>query len=170
LHAGYIRLQTHTQNMKNRIAFPLQQWLYEDSSLLRYSTLHVLWIIKVTVYCAVRAVSSNVIKIAKFCPSLALPTLTVFCHNAALQTRTAVQMFKPSSAAHPSAALSLCYLQLPTLCLVLACRYQHEDQALPENLGGNKPFHFPLIMINLVSASLASINFKLMVPCIMIQC
>ena len=31
LHAGHLRLQIHTQ------AFPLQQWLYERASMLRYT-------------------------------------------------------------------------------------------------------------------------------------
>jgi hypothetical protein len=53
-------------------------------------------------------------------------------------------MFISSSAARPSALPSVCCLHLPMLCLVLACRYQHEDQALPENLRGSKPFDFPI--------------------------
>ena len=36
LHAGYLRLQTHTQNVI-LIAFLLQNWLHERASLLRYT-------------------------------------------------------------------------------------------------------------------------------------
>jgi len=35
-HAGYLRLQTHTQYVI-LFVFPLQQWLHERASLLRYS-------------------------------------------------------------------------------------------------------------------------------------
>ena len=35
LHAGYLRLQTHSEYVI-RIAFPLQQWLHERASVLRY--------------------------------------------------------------------------------------------------------------------------------------
>ena len=47
------------------------------------------------------------------------------------------------SAAHSSAPLSSSYLHLPMFWLVLACRYQHEDHALPGNLRGSKPSEFP---------------------------
>jgi len=37
LHAGYIRLQTHTHTVcVVLIAFPLQPWLHERTSMLRY--------------------------------------------------------------------------------------------------------------------------------------
>jgi len=35
LHAGYLKLQTHTHIIL--IAFPLQQWLLERASMLRYT-------------------------------------------------------------------------------------------------------------------------------------
>ena len=36
LHAGYLGLQAHTQNMYYFFAFPLQQWLHERAAMLRY--------------------------------------------------------------------------------------------------------------------------------------
>jgi hypothetical protein len=36
MRAGYVRLQTHTDNLVIHIAFPQQQWLYERASILRY--------------------------------------------------------------------------------------------------------------------------------------
>ena len=43
LHAGYLRLQTHTHSQYVIfIAFPLQHRLHERASMLRYSTLPVL--------------------------------------------------------------------------------------------------------------------------------
>ena len=35
MRAGYVRLQTHTDNLVIHIAFPQQQWLYERASILR---------------------------------------------------------------------------------------------------------------------------------------
>ena len=42
LHAGCLRLQTHSRNAVTLIAFPLQQWLYDRTSMLHYSSLPVL--------------------------------------------------------------------------------------------------------------------------------
>ena len=36
MHAGYLRLQTHAQDMKYFVAFPQKQWLRERASL-RYT-------------------------------------------------------------------------------------------------------------------------------------
>ena len=36
LHAGYLRLQTYTQNVL-LIAFPLQQWLHQRASILGFA-------------------------------------------------------------------------------------------------------------------------------------
>ena len=37
LHAGYLRLQTHTFGICNTLAFLLQQWLHERASMVRYT-------------------------------------------------------------------------------------------------------------------------------------
>jgi hypothetical protein len=37
VHAGILRLQTHTHNMQYFIAFPRQQHLHERASVLRYT-------------------------------------------------------------------------------------------------------------------------------------
>jgi len=35
--AGYLRLQTHTQNMLTLLLFPLKQWLHKRASMLQYT-------------------------------------------------------------------------------------------------------------------------------------
>ena len=37
LHAGYSRLQAHTQNRQYLMLFPLQRWLHERAWMLRYT-------------------------------------------------------------------------------------------------------------------------------------
>ena len=37
LNAGYLRLQTHTLRLCNHYCFPLQKWLHERPSILRYN-------------------------------------------------------------------------------------------------------------------------------------
>jgi len=43
LHAGYLSLKSHTQNMLTLIAFGRQQWLHERASIMPYSALPVLF-------------------------------------------------------------------------------------------------------------------------------
>ena len=45
LHAGYLRLQIHTQNVII-IAFSQQQWLHETARMLRYVHVPVCFILK----------------------------------------------------------------------------------------------------------------------------
>ena len=42
LHAGYLRLKTHTHRRCNTFCFPLQQWLQERTSMLLYTSLSAL--------------------------------------------------------------------------------------------------------------------------------
>jgi len=42
LHAGYLRLQTHTQNIYHLSLFPLEQRLRERAPMLRYTDIHCL--------------------------------------------------------------------------------------------------------------------------------
>ena len=37
VHAEYLRLQTHTQNMQYQLLFSRQQWLHVRTSMLRYT-------------------------------------------------------------------------------------------------------------------------------------
>jgi predicted GNAT superfamily acetyltransferase len=66
MHTGYLRLQTHTQN----IAFPLQQWLYERASMLRYT--HIA--------CAVQADPLNTIEVTFFSFRKGVKNV-VLCHR-----------------------------------------------------------------------------------------
>ena len=103
-------------------------------------TLLVLGIVTVTVHCAVRAVSLSIVQTDKFCPSLApLPNVNRILPQCCAQNTTCSPNVQLHSAAHPSALRSFRYLHLPKLYLVLACHYQQENEALSENLRGNKP-------------------------------
>ena len=43
LHAGYLTLQTHPQNMKYLLLFPQQLWLHGHGPILRYTYILVLF-------------------------------------------------------------------------------------------------------------------------------